>query len=56
MGGGDRSLGSACTHCCICNGYTTRTYCIVQGTLASGIWQPGWEGSSEENGYMSMCG
>ena len=26
-----------------------RTYCIAQGTLLSGMWQPGWEGSLGEN-------
>ena len=30
----------------------TRTYCIAQGALSSVIWQPGWEGSLGENGYM----
>jgi len=29
---------------------------IAQGTLLSDMWQPGWEGSLEENGYMFMCG
>ena len=32
----------------------TRTYCIVQGTLLNGMWEPGWEGSLGENGYMYM--
>ena len=27
-------------------------YCIVHGTLLSVMWQPGWEGSLGENGYM----
>ena len=27
-------------------------YCIAQGTLFSVMWQPGWEGSLGENGYM----
>ena len=26
----------------------------AQGTLPSVMWQPGWEGSLEENGYMYM--
>ena len=34
----------------------TRTYCIAQGTLLSVMWQPGWEGSFEEKGYMYMHG
>ena len=32
------------------------TYCIVQGTLLNVMWQPGWEGSLGENGYMYMYG
>ena len=28
----------------------------AQGTLLNVMWQPGWEGSLEENGYMCMCG
>ena len=27
-------------------------YCIAQGTLFNVMWQPGWEGSLGENGYM----
>ena len=34
----------------------TRTYCIAQGTLLNVTWQPGWEGSFGENGYMYMYG
>ena len=26
----------------------------LQGTLLNAMWQPGWEGSLEENGYMFM--
>ena len=29
---------------------------IVQGTLFNVMWQPGWEGSLVEKGYMSMYG
>ena len=36
--------------------YPTRTYCIAQGTLLNVMWQPGWEGSLGENGYMYMYG
>ena len=36
--------------------YPTRTYCIAQGTLLNVMWQPGWEGSLEENVYMYMYG
>ena len=31
---------------------TNRTYCIAQETLLNVMWQPGWEGSLRENGYM----
>ena len=34
--------------------WITRTYCIVQGTLLNVMWEPGWEGSLGENGYMYM--
>ena len=27
-------------------------YCIAHGTLLSVMWQPGWEGSLRENGYI----
>ena len=29
---------------------------IAQGTLLNVMWQPGWEGSLGENGYMCMYG
>ena len=29
---------------------------ITQGTLLSVTWQPGWEGSLVENGYMYIYG
>ena len=32
-----------------------RTYCIAQGNLLNIIWQPGWEGSLRENGYIYVC-
>ena len=32
------------------------TYYIAQGTLLNWIWQPGWEGSLMENGYLYMYG
>ena len=32
------------------------TYCIAQGTLLNVMWQPGWEGSLGENGYMYTFG
>ena len=31
-----------------------RTYCTAYGTLLNVMWQPGWEGSLGENGYMYM--
>ena len=31
-------------------------YHIAHGTLLNVIWQPGWEGSLGENGYMYMYG
>ena len=30
------------------------SYCIAQGNLLNVRWQPGWEGSLEENVYMYM--
>ena len=30
------------------------TYYIAQGTLLNVMWQPGWEGSWRENGYIYM--
>ena len=36
--------------------WITRTYCIAQGILLNVMWQPRWEGSLGENGYMYMCG
>ena len=33
-----------------------RTYRTVQGTLLDYMWQPGWEGSLGEDGYMGMYG
>ena len=30
--------------------------CIAHGTLLNIMWQPGWEGSLGENGYMYMHG
>ena len=30
------------------------SYCIAQGTLLNGMWQPGWEGSLGENRYMHI--
>ena len=32
------------------------TNCIAHGTLLSVTWQPGWEGSLGEDGYMSVYG
>ena len=32
--------------------WVTRTYCIAYGTPLSVIWQPGLEGSLEENGWI----
>ena len=29
-------------------------YCIAQGTLLNVMWQPGWENSLGENGFMYM--
>ena len=29
---------------------------MAQGTLLNVMWQPGWEGSFGENGYMRMYG
>ena len=30
--------------------------CIVHGTLLNIMWQPGWEGSLGENGYIRKYG
>ena len=30
------------------------TSCMAQGTLLNVMWQPGWEGSLEENGYICV--
>ena len=35
---------------------TKKSYCIAQGTLLNVMWQPGWEESLGENGYMYMYG
>jgi len=35
---------------------TNKTFCIVQGTLLNVMWQPGWEESFGENGYMYVYG
>ena len=29
-----------------------RNYCTAHGILFNVVWQPGWEGSLGENGYM----
>ena len=29
---------------------------LVQGSLLNVMWQPGWEGSLGENGYMNVYG
>ena len=29
---------------------------VAHGTLLDVVWQPGWEGSLTENGYMCMYG
>ena len=34
---------------------TNKIYCIAQGILLNVIWQPGWEGSLEEKGYIYIC-
>ena len=38
------------------NNQQTRSCCTAQGTLISVMWQPGWEWSSGENGYVYMYG
>ena len=35
---------------------TKRTYCTAHGILLNGMWQPEWEGSLGENGYMCKYG
>ena len=34
----------------------TRTHCRAQATLLNAVWQPGWERSLGENGYMDVYG
>ena len=34
------------------NNKNTKTYCKTQGALLNVMWQPGWEGSLGENGYI----
>ena len=36
--------------------WITQSYYATQGTLLNVMWQPGWEGSLGENGYMCMHG
>ena len=38
----------------ICGPESQVSYYIAQGTLLDVMWQPGWEGSLGENGYMYM--
>ena len=38
-----REFGRSCTHCCIQNGSTSRTYCIAHGNLLNVMCQPGWK-------------
>ena len=35
---------------------TNKDYCTTDGTLLSGMWQPGREGSLGRNGYVYMYG
>ena len=30
------------------------TYCTAHGTLLNVMWEPGWEGSLGENGYIYL--
>ena len=58
-GSGEGIVGElewTCTYCYIQNGQSTRIHCIAHGTLLNVMWQPGWEGSLGENGYMYMYG
>ena len=34
---------------------TNKDILWTQGTLLNVMWQPGWEGSLGENGYMYIC-
>ena len=34
----------------------TKAYYMAQGILLNVVWQSGWEGSLEENGYMYVYG
>ena len=33
---------------------TNKDLLVAQGTLLNVMWQPGWEGSLGENGYVYM--
>ena len=35
---------------------SNKDHCTTQGTLLNIMWQPGWERSLGENGYMHMYG
>ena len=41
-------------HTAIFKVYHQQRPTVGQGTLLDVMWQPGWEGSSGENGFMSM--
>ena len=51
-----RESGHGHAPCCIKHGEPARTCWTAQGTLLSVMWQPGWEGSLGETGYVCMCG
>ena len=55
MGGRDsKGVWDGQVHMLYLKWLTNRSYRIAQGTLLNVIWQPGWEGSLGENGYMHM--
>ena len=43
------------THCCTQNGQPQRPT-VQHKEVLSVVWQPGWEGSLGETGYMDMYG
>ena len=57
MGGvGGRDSGSldGHVHTAMLKLETNKTYGGAHRTLLNVLWQPGWEGSLAENGYMCM--
>ena len=50
------SLGSTCTHNAIFKMDSYKDLLYSTWNSLNVMWQPGWEGSLGENGYISMYG